>query len=74
MAQTQEEVYFALSYASMNLCLCAYHHHVPEADVGRILDPTPAQVRRNFADVEAKRRAARYLRATPMLVRPIEEN
>jgi NAD+ synthase len=72
MAQTQEEFYFALPYEKMDLCLYAYDHHVSAAEVAPALGITAAQVERVFRDIEAKRRAARYLHAAPLLVHDVE--
>ncbi len=68
MAQTQEEFYFALPYREMDLCLWAYHHGVPAAEVGPVLGLAPEQIERVYRDIEAKRRVARYLHQEPLLV------
>jgi NAD+ synthase len=73
MPQTQEEFYFALPYARMDLCLYAHNHNVPAAEVAPVVDLSSEQVERVFKDIEAKRRAARYLHATPLLVEPVTE-
>lgn len=73
MPQTQEEFYFALPYDRMDLCLYAYNHRVPATEVAPAVGITPAQVERVFKDIEAKRRAARYLHMPPLLVTPIAE-
>jgi NAD+ synthase len=73
MPQTQEEFYFALPYASMDLCLYAKNHGLPAEVVAPVLDLTPEQVGRVYRDIEAKRRATRYLHARPLLVAPVEE-
>jgi NAD+ synthase len=68
LAQSQEEFYFALPYPEMDLCLWAVNHGVPAADVARAVGLTVEQVERVFRDIEAKRRASRYLHgvAKPM--------
>jgi NAD+ synthase len=73
MPQTQEEFYFALPYARMDLCLYAYNHGVPAAEVASAVELTADQVERVYKDIEAKRRATRYLHATPLLVEPVAE-
>lgn len=73
MPQTQEEFYFALPYARMDLCLYAHNHDVPAAEVAGHVDLTAEQVERVYRDIEAKRRATRYLHATPLLVEPVSE-
>ena len=68
LAQTQEEFYFALPYDRMDLCLHALDHGVGAAEVAPAVGLTVAQVERVFRDIEAKRRAARYLHLAPLLV------
>jgi len=73
MPQTQEEFYFALPYDRMDLCLYGHNHAVPAAEVAPAVGLTAAQVERVYKDIEAKRRATRYLHASPLLVEPVEE-
>ncbi len=70
LSQSQEEFYFALPYREMDLCLWAYNHQTPMAEVAAALRLTEDQVRRVFRDIEAKRRASQYLHAVPLLVGP----
>jgi len=73
MPQTQEEFYFALPYDRMDLCLYALNHGVPAEEVAPVVGITSAQVERVFKDIQAKRRATRYLHMRPLLVAPVEE-
>jgi len=73
MPQTQEEFYFALPYDRMDLCLYARNHGVSAQEAAPVVDLTPAQVERVFKDIEAKRRATRYLHMRPLLVTPVPE-
>ena len=68
MEQTQEEFYFALPYAQMDLCLYGLENGVPAADVARAAGLSVEQVNVVWADIEAKRRATRYLHEPPLLV------
>lgn len=68
--QTQEEFYFALPYELMDLCLYGVDHGVPAARVAEGAGLTTAQVERVYRDIEAKRRAARYLHAQPHTFAP----
>ncbi len=68
MPQTQEEFFFALPYADMDACLWAHDHGTPAAEVAPVLGLSPAQVERVYRDLEAKRRATRYLHQPPLLV------
>ncbi len=68
LSQSQEEFYFALPYREMDLCLWAHNHGTPVSEVAAALRLTEDQVRRVYRDIEAKRRAAHYLHAGPLLV------
>jgi NAD+ synthase len=71
MPQSQEEFYFALPYDLMDLCLYAVDHGIPAEAVAGATGLTAEQVRRAFRDIEAKRRASRYLHARSLLVTPV---
>jgi NAD+ synthase len=69
LPQSQEEFYVSLPYDRMDACLYARNHDISPAHVGEALGLTEAQVERVFRDIDAKRAAARYLHAPPLLVR-----
>ena len=71
LAQSQEEFYFALPYAEMDLCLYGLNHGVPAIDVAGAAGLTVEQVERVWRDIAAKRRATRYLHEAPFLVEPV---
>jgi NAD+ synthase len=71
MPQSQEEFYFALPYDKMDLCLYAKNLGVPADEVAPAVGLEKEQVERVFRDIEAKRRATRYLHAKPLLVEPV---
>jgi NAD+ synthase len=73
MPQTQEEFYFALPYERMDLCLYALNHGIPAELVAPAVDLTADQVGRVFKDIEAKRRATRYLHLRPLLIDNVAE-
>lgn len=73
LAQTQEEFYFALPYDRMDLCLYAHNHKIPAADVADAVSLKPEQVERVFKDIEAKRRATKYLHTPPLLIEKVSE-
>jgi NAD+ synthase len=73
LAQGQDEFYFALPYAQMDLALWAHNHHIPCAEVARALQITPEQAQFIYTDITAKRRATAYLHAAPYLVEPVLE-
>ncbi len=72
LPQGQDEFYFALPFREMDLCLWALNHGTPAAEVAPVLGLTPDQVERVYRDIEAKRRASRYLHQVPLLVGPRE--
>lgn len=73
LAQTQEEFYFALPYQQMDLCLFGLDNGVPVVDVARAASLTEAQVLLVWKDIEAKRRATRYLHEPPLLIETPDE-
>ena len=73
LPQTQEEFYFALPYAKMDLCLYGHNHQVPAAEVAAATDLTAEQVERVYKDIDQKRRTTRYLHARPLLVDAVSE-
>jgi len=70
LPQTQEEFFFSLPYGQMDACLLARDHRIPPVLVAEALDLTADQVERIYRDIDAKRAAARYLHAPPLLVDP----
>ncbi|HMJ53474.1 MAG TPA: NAD(+) synthase [Polyangiaceae bacterium] len=72
MPQTQEEFFFSLPYDRMDLCLYAVNHGVPAEEVAPVVGLTALQVERVYRDIEAKRRASRYLHMRPLLIEPAE--
>ena len=67
LPQSQEEFYFALPYHLMDLCLYAVNHGTAASEVAETIALTPAQVEKVYKDINAKRRASRYLHARPLL-------
>jgi len=70
LPQTQEEFFFSLPYRQMDACLLARDHGIPPPLVAEALGLTPDQVARVYRDIDAKRAAARYLHAPPLLIDP----
>jgi NAD+ synthase len=68
LAQGQDEFYFALPYKQMDLALWAFKHDVPATALAASLNISPAQAEFVYEDILAKRRAAAYLGAPPVLV------
>lgn len=63
LPQGQDEFYFALPYAQMDLALWALNHGVAAAGLAVALHCDEAMATRIYADIVAKRRAAAYLHA-----------
>ena len=71
LPQGQDEFYFALPYAQMDLALWALNHGRPAAELAQALSIGEAQAQRICADIENKRRGTHYLHARPLLVEDI---
>lgn len=68
MAQTQEEFYFALPYEQMDLCLYGLENGIAAAEVAHAAGLTEEQVSLVWQDIDAKRKATRYLHEPPLLI------
>jgi NAD+ synthase len=73
LAQGQDEFYFALPYQQMDLALYALNHGYPASSLAQAVGITVAQAEHVFRDIEAKRRATRYMHLKPVLVEPVLE-
>ncbi len=68
LAQGQDEFYFALPYAQMDLALWALNHDLPATALARALSIEEARAEAIYADIRAKRRTTRYLHRSAVLV------
>ena len=68
LAQTQDEFYFGVPYGTLDLCLYALSSGYTPAEAAEAVGLHEGDVERVYRDIEAKRRAARYLHAPPLLV------
>jgi len=71
LAQGQDEFYFALPYAQMDLALWAHNHQRTAQELAAALSIDVERARWIYADIEAKRRTTQYLHAGPVLVEPV---
>lgn len=71
LEQTQDEFYFSIPYAPMDLCLYGLEAALPPAEVARASGLTSGQVENVWRDIKAKRHATRYLHERPLLVEPV---
>jgi len=68
LPQGQDEFYFALPYQQMDIALWALNQGRPAAELAKALGITEAQAQHVYNDIEAKRRATRYMHLKPVLV------
>ncbi len=73
LTQSQEEFYFSLPYAQLDLCLYARNHGIPASEVAGAVGLTAEQVERVYRDIDRKRRATRYGHLPPLLVEHVAE-
>lgn len=73
MPQSQEEFYFSLPHAQMDLCLYGRNNDVPKAQVAAAVGLTEDQLDRVYADIDQKRRTTAYLHLQPELMREVAE-
>src|SRR5882762_11682811 len=73
LPQTQEEFYFALPTATLDLILYAHNLGRDAAAIAVELGRTPDESARALRDIEQKRAATRYLHLPPLLVEPVAE-
>jgi NAD+ synthase len=71
MAQGQDEFFFRLPYEQMDLALWAHDHGRSAGELAEALGIDARAAAAIYADIEAKRRAARYLHATPVLLEEV---
>jgi len=71
LEQSQEEFYFSMPLAKMDLCLYGKNHGIPPEELAPVAGLDEKQVQRAYAMIESKRNVARYLRAAPVLVEEI---
>jgi NAD+ synthase len=73
LEQSQEEFYFSLPYDKMDMCLFGKNHGLAPSEVAPAVGLSDQQVARVYKDIDAKRQAARYLHASPLLVEKVSE-
>jgi NAD+ synthase len=71
LAQGQDEFYFALPYHKMDIALWAHNHRVEPSELAAALGINEDQARFIYADIESKRRVARYLHSPPLTIEPV---
>ena len=71
MPQGQDEFYFALPYAQMDLALWAFNHDVGAARLAEVLGVSEEAADNIYRDIATKRRTTAYLHAAPVLIEPV---
>jgi NAD+ synthase len=71
--RSQEEFYFSVPYAEMDLCMYGLNNGIAAEEVGRAAGLTAEQVGRVWTDIASKRKTTRYLHSGPLLVDPVPE-
>jgi NAD+ synthase len=71
LPQGQDEFYFSLPHAKMDLCLYARDNGIAPEHVADAVGLSPEDVARVYADIDQKRRTTRYLHLSPQLVSPV---
>lgn len=68
LAQSQEEFYFSIPLAKMDVCLYGKNNHIPASELAASADMSEIEVGRAYAMIESKRNMAKYLLSSPLLV------
>lgn len=71
LPQGQDEFYFALPYAQMDLALWALNHDVPAGELATAIGITAEQAALVYKDIQQKRVTTAPLHARPQLVKPV---
>jgi len=73
LPQGQDEFYFSLPHAQMDLCLYAKNNGIGAEQVAGVIGLTTEQVERVFDDIDTKRATTRYLHLPPLLIDAVPE-
>jgi NAD+ synthase len=68
LPQSQQEFYFGLPYATLDIILWCYMHQVSAVRAGELAAMTPAAVERVYRDIDLKRRVAARLDGSALVV------
>jgi NAD+ synthase len=71
LPQSQDEFYFSIPHAEMDLCLYARDHGFTPEQVADAVGLSARDAERVFEDIDQKRRTTRYLHLPPQLVSTI---
>jgi NAD+ synthase len=65
-ACTQQEFFFRLPFALMDLLWYAQEHEIPAAEVAQVMELPEVQIQRAYEDFSRKSRTTKYLRMHPL--------
>ena len=68
LSQTQEEFFFGISLATLDVCMYALDHGIAADEVAAAVGLTPEQVLGVYRDIAGRRRTTRYQHEAPLLV------
>jgi NAD+ synthase len=71
LSQGQDEFYFALPYAQMDLALWALNHDRSARELAAAIGVDEATAAAVYTDIRAKRRTTRYMHLPPQLIEPV---
>ena len=74
LEQSQDEFYFALPLAKMDLCVYGKNNGLVPAEVAPAVGLSESQVERVYALIDSRRKATEYLHASPALIEDVELN
>ncbi len=73
LAQGQDEFYFALPYAQMDVAVWALNHGVSPGELAATLNISTEHAELIYQDIQRKRTTTHYLHAKPYLIEPVAE-
>ena len=73
LSQGQDEFYFALPYAKMDLAVWALNHNISAEELGKVLEVDTQHAQWVYDDILNKRRTTKYLHARGVLVEDVAE-
>src|SRR6266850_4162633 len=68
LSQTQDEFYFALPLAKMDLCVYGKNQGISPAEMVSATGLSESQIERVYALIDSRRKATQYLHAAPALI------
>jgi NAD+ synthase len=71
LEQSQEEFYFSMPLATVDLCLYGNDHHISPDELALAVGLTSEQVVRAYSIIESKRQVARYLHLPPVILQSL---